>query len=228
MKKRPLKGFRRNGLPKSNEPGSSATHLVGAGLAVAALVLMIVSSTRTGSGLSVTAMSIFGASLVILYSVSGIYHGVHATDSKKWVWQRLDHAMIFVLIAGTYTPVTLVVLGGGWGWSLFGVTWGIAITAFFLKLFLFDRVPSWFFMASYIGLGWIILLAAGPLLRSLSSMGLFWLVLGGLLYTVGTIFYGLEGRVRRTRWFGMHELFHLFAIAGSFSHFWLMLRHVAM
>lgn len=133
--------------------------------------------------------------------------------------------MIYVLIAGTYTPICLVPLRGGWGWSIFGVIWGLAILGIILKT-TSKKIKGWFSALFYILIGWLILIAFLPLMESLPAHGLGWLVAGGISYTLGTIFFGLDHIVPRTRWFGMHEVFHLFVIGGSFSHFWVMFKYV--
>ena len=211
--------------PKENEPMSSLIHLIGLFLSIAGLVLLVVFAVLYGSVWHVVGFSIFGASLILVYFTSTLYHFISKTHKTKGILQKIDHLMIYILIAGTYTPIFLVVLQGWIGWSLFGVIWFLAISGIILKLKL-KTVKPWFFPLYYIAMGWLILIAAFPLFRSLPLEGILWAVAGGVFYTLGAIFFSLDNIVPRTLWFGMHEIFHIFVIAGSFSHFWLMLKYV--
>src|SRR5438094_589265 len=139
--------------------------------------------------------------------------------------ERLDHVAIFVLIAGTYTPVCLVTLRGGWGWSVFGVVWGLALLGLLLKLF-FRHLPRWPSTALYVGMGWIAVVAVVPLVQSLPVSGLMWLVAGGVLYTLGAVIYAVKWPDPAPRVFGFHEVFHVFVLAGSITHFVFMMRYV--
>ncbi len=211
---------------KQNEPMSALTHFVGAGLAVAGLVLLIVVSAHNGTAMHIVGNTIFGATMVLLYVVSTLYHLVCTTQVRtKRVWQILDHGAIYLLIAGTYTPIALIVLPPAWGWTIFALIWASAIVGIIIKATQL-RVPIWFSALLYVGMGWLILIACVPLIQSLHGAGLFWLVLGGVLYTVGVVFYALDTFVPRTKWFGMHEIFHVFVMCGSFAHFWVMFRYV--
>jgi len=141
--------------------------------------------------------------------------------------EQLDHAMIYFLIAGTYTPICLIVLRGGWGWSLFGVNWALAITGIVLKL-VFRQSEKWLialFFSFYIIMGWLIVIAWGPLTLAMPRAGLYWLVLGGICYTVGAGVFNLR-HLDFHPWFGAHEMWHLFVLAGSFCHFWMMYNFV--
>ena len=212
-------------IKKQNEPLSSLTHLIGLFLAITALVLLIVFAVKKGTALHVVAYTIFGSSMVLLYLASTCYHFVDVQGKWKNILRKIDHAMIYILIAGTYTPIALVALRGGWGWSIFGVVWGLALAGIILKISKLD-FHGWKSVFLYIGMGWLAIIAFIPLLQNIPIVGLFWLVLGGVLYTFGTIFFGLDKIIKRSRWFGMHEIFHLFVMAGSFCHFWLMLKIV--
>lgn len=204
---------------------SSLTHFLGVPLSIAGLVLMVVYAALHGRAANVVGAAIFGASLILLYAASALFHFFAQGTRAKRLLQRLDHACIFVLIAGTYTPITLALPQRGWGWALFGIVWGCAAVGATLKASgraLTGRVSP----VLYVALGWTALLAWGPLSAWLPRMGLRWLLLGGACYSVGAVFYALDPYVRRTRWFGMHEVFHLFVLAGSFCHFWLVLHYV--
>jgi len=189
------------------------------------LVLLIVFASKYGNAWHIVAFSIFGSSLVLLYLASTLYHLVPADRKIKSVFRKIDHSMIYILIAGTYTPVSLIALRGGWGWSLFGVIWGLAIMGIVHKITT-KKINGLMPVIFYILMGWLALIAFLPLVRALPMMGVLWLVIGGIFYTIGTIFFGLDSLLPKKRWFGMHEVFHLFVIAGSFSHFWLMLKYI--
>lgn len=211
--------------PKENEPMSSLIHLIGLFLSIAGLVLLVVFSVLRGSIWHVVGFSIFGTSLILVYFTSTLFHFISKTHKAKGILQKMDHFMIYILIAGTYTPICFVVLKGWIGWSLFGFIWFLAITGIILKLKLKSAKP-WFFPLYYIAMGWVLVIALVPLFRVLPQEGIFWAITGGIFYTLGVIFFSLDHIVPRTRWFGMHEIFHIFVIAGSFSHFWLMLKYV--
>ncbi len=214
-------------MPRDNEPLSSLTHLIGASLALAALTLMVVFAVIYGTALHIVSYSIFGTAMLLLYITSTIYHFLPKGKTPKKVFQKLDHSMIYVLIAGTYTPICLVALRGALGWTVFGIIWGLAALGISLKCF-FKKVNQIFSTLLYLIMGWLIVIAFVPLMTTLSNAGLWWLFAGGLCYTIGVIFFALDEIVPRTRWWGLHELFHLFVIAGSFCHFWLMLKHVIL
>lgn len=211
--------------PRQNEPLSSLTHLAGVPLSITALILMIIFAVKYGQITHVIGFTIFGVSLIALYTTSALYHFFEKDTKLKNIFQRLDHAMIFILIAGTYTPIALVMPQKGWGWSIFGVVWGIALAGIIIKT-LGIKMIGWLSVLIYILMGWIAIIAISPLVHWLNLSGLFWLFLGGAFYTFGCIFFGLEKLLPRTRWFGMHEIFHIFVLAGSFSHFWLMIKHL--
>lgn len=210
---------------RSNDIISGAIHAVGVGLSIAALVLMVVFAAEYGTARHVVGASIFGSGLIMLYAASSVYHFWSENHPAKQFLQLLDHAMIYVLIAATYTPICLVILQGGWGWSLFGVNWGLAVFAIvgrFTKL----PIPNATYYILYLVMGWSVGIAIIPLLDSISQLGFFWLLLGGVLYTFGVVFFALEKKFLHIKWFGMHELFHVFVLAGSFSHFFLILKYI--
>ncbi len=187
------------------------THGFGLVLSFAALSLLVVFSSLYQSVWHIVSYSIYGASLVILYSASTFYHAAKKPKLKLRL-NVFDHAAIYVLIAGTYTPFTLVTLRGPWGWSLFGVIWGLAILGIVFKLFYtgrFDKLST----AIYVLMGWLVLIAVYPLVINLSTPGLIWLLAGGLFYTIGAIFY-LKNSMPYN-----HAIFHVFVLLGSISHF---------
>ncbi len=212
---------------KKNEPMSSLTHLVGAVASLALLSCLVTFSALRQSASTVVASAIFGSSLFLLYLASTLYHFFSEDTKTKRVFQRIDHAMIYVLIAGTYTPIALALPQRAWGWTLFGLVWGFAALGVTLKA-LGKGVGGWLSPLSYLLLGWMVAIAWRPLAAWLPREALRLLFLGGILYTVGSIFYALDYRVPRSRWFGMHELFHLFVLAGSACHAWLVFEYIVL
>jgi hemolysin III len=195
---------------RTEEAVNAVTHGVGAAAGAIALAVLVVLAARGGDARDIVSVSIFGATLVLLYLASTLYHAARDPRTRARL-KVLDHAAIYLLIAGSYTPFALGALRGGWGWSLFGVIWGLAVAGIMFKLYFTGR----FRLAStliYIGMGWLGLVAAVPLIASLSAMTLFWLVAGGLAYTAGTPFYQ-AGRFRYA-----HSVWHVFVLAGSACH----------
>ncbi len=211
-------------LKWNNEPTSFITHCIGALFAVAGLVLLLVKAAQAGTALHVTSLAIFGTTLVLLYAASSLYHIVPKESLWKARLQILDHSMIFLLIAGTYTPVALVGIGGAWGWSVFGSVWGLALVGLIIKAvpFLRRSVPHALIVALYAVMGWLALVAIVPLVKSLSGGALALLFAGGGAYTLGIVFFALDTMApRKSKWYGHHEIWHVFVIAGSVCHFCL-------
>lgn len=209
---------------KPIEPFSCYSHLAGVMLAIVGLVVLLALSED--DPWRVVSFSIYGASLILLYLASTVYHWVLVPiRHRKWL-NRVDHVAIFLLIAGTYTPVCLVTLRGGWGWSVFGIVWGTAFVGATLKLF-FRTLPRWVSSSIYLAMGWTVVVAAAPMARAFPPAALAWLVAGGLLYSAGAVIYATRRPNPFPRVFGFHEIFHLFVLAGSAAHFVFMLRWVA-
>jgi hemolysin III len=207
-----------------NEPLSAITHFIGLLLSIAGLVLLVVYASLQGTAAQVVGFSIFGASLVLLYIASTVYHFIPVSSKAKKIFQKIDHCMIYILIAGTYTPMCLVTLRGGWGWSLFGIIWILAIIGVILKaVSSMNKLTSTIF---YVVMGWLAVVALIPLKSQLPFGGLVWLFIGGIFYTLGAILFSFEHKLKRRKWFSMHDLWHIFVMAGSFSHFWLMFKYV--
>lgn len=204
---------------------SSLTHFLGFLLSIAGLVLLIVFAVRYGSVGHVVGYVIFGTGLMLLYLASALYHILHRENGAKQFFRKVDHMMIYVLIASTYTPVALVLPDRAWGWTLFGIIWGFALIGIILKA-IQKRVNAIVSSSLYLIMGWLIVIAFPLLTATLPPFAIFWLVLGGILYTVGIVFFALERKYPRTGWFGMHEIFHLFVMAGSFSHFIFMYKYL--
>jgi len=192
------------------EIANSVTHGIGAVLSAVGLVAMVLVAVQRGTALEVVACAVYGSSLFLLYLSSTLYHALTHQGAKR-VFRILDHASIYLLIAGTYTPFTLVTLRGGWGWSLFGVVWGLAVAGVVFKCFLTGRWQA-LSTAVYIAMGWLALVAVRPLLQALPPQGIGWLVAGGVLYTGGVAFFAWNRRYAHTVW-------HLFVLGGSVCHF---------
>jgi len=209
-----------------NELLCGLTHLAGGVLSIVGSVLLIYISATQQQPWHVAAFSVFGGSLILLYGASTIYHlSPVARQRGKHLLRRLDHAMIYVLIAGTYTPICLIVLRGVWGWSVLAGVWTLAIAGVLLKSF-WLKIPGWLSAATYVGMGWLGVLLLPLMWNALPGPALAWLFWGGVFYTVGVVFYALEKILPTHRWNGMHEVFHLMVLAGSFSHFWMMWRYL--
>ncbi|MFN2396459.1 MAG: hemolysin III family protein [Bacteroidales bacterium] len=195
----------------SEEIVNAILHGIGAGLSIAALVVLIIFANIYGDTWHIVSFSIYGATLIILYLASTVYHSL---PKGKWknVLHVIDHLSIFLLIAGTYTPITLTAMRGPWGWSIFGVVWGIAFLGIILKVFWMDKL-KFLSVGLYVIMGWIIVIAIKPLLDSLETISLIFLLAGGLSYSVGIIFY-IWRRLKYS-----HGIWHLFVLAGSICHF---------
>jgi len=195
----------------SEELANRLTHGIAALLSIAGLVVMVVFASLRGTVWHVVSVSIYGASLILLFSASTLYHSLSTTRAQARL-QVFDHASIFILIAGTYTPFMLGPLRGAWGWSLFGVVWGLALVGVIAKLFLtgrFQRLST----VIYLLMGWICVIAVKPMLSTIPAWGLGWLLAGGMFYSLGVIFY----LGHRIPW--NHAIWHLFVMAGSLCHF---------
>ena len=200
------------------EMANSITHGVGIVLAIAALGILAAFAGAYGNAWHIVSVSIFGTTLVLLYTASTLYHSIQHPRAKSLL-QIFDHSAIFLLIAGTYTPFTLVSLRGPWGWWLFGVIWGFAALGLLLQLSPL-RHRSGVSLGLYIGMGWVVVVAIKPLILSVATGGIVFLVLGGLAYTAGILFYGWE----KLRFH--HAIWHLFVLAGSILHFFSILFYV--
>ncbi|MTI82034.1 MAG: hemolysin III family protein [Firmicutes bacterium] len=211
---------------KVKDPFSGLSHLVGALLSIVGLVLLIYNAVKYGGVSHIVSFSIFGTSLILLYAASSLYHLLPLSQKGRSVLRRIDHMMIYVLIAGTYTPVCLIALKGAWGYSLLVGVWALAIVGILLKIF-WMGAPRWFSTLLYVLMGWLIAIAFWPILQTVPTAGVVWMVMGGVFYTIGAVFYGFKWPPNIIPgWFGFHEIFHVFVMAGSFSHFWLMQRYI--
>jgi len=196
----------------------SISHGIGAGFAIVGLIILLVNATRHGDIWHIVSAAIYGSSLILLYAASTLYHYFTAPTLKR-IFQQLDHSMIYILIAGTYTPLTLVTLRGPWGWTLFGLVWGMALCGLVLELAIKKQI-HWFSLTLYLGMGWLLVIAVKPLMGSLATGGLVLLLTGGLFYTSGIIFYIWKNLSYN------HAIWHLFVMAGSTAHFFAILLYV--
>ncbi|TQR13307.1 PAQR family membrane homeostasis protein TrhA [Psychrobacillus soli] len=201
------------------EPFNALSHLFGAILGIFALIAMITKGISLDvSGLTITALVLFGLSMILLYTSSATYHMVIAKDHVIHVLRRLDHSMIYLLIAGTYAPFCLIALKGTTGYMLFSIISLLAISGILFKMIWFN-CPRWISTVLYIGMGWIIVFLASPLAGVLGTQGLFFLLLGGIFYTIGGVIYGVKPNIPFIKKLGFHEIFHIFILLGTISHF---------
>lgn len=203
---------------RGEELANALSHGLGAVLAIASLPVLVHHATLHGGAANVVAASLFSGTAIVLYLVSTLYHALPAGTAKRW-FNRLDHASIYLFIAGSYMPFLLGVLRGVWGWSLFGVVWGAAALGIGAKLLGRLKHPLWS-TALYLAMGWVALIAAIPLVDRMSSAGIAWLVAGGLSYTAGAVVYLFDTRLRYA-----HFAWHLFVLGGSICHFFAILWH---
>ena len=210
------------------EPGSALTHFIAMLLALCAAVPLLVRAAVHSGVKSLTAMTVFMISMVLLYAASTIYHSVNCSGRVLRIFRKMDHMMIFVLIAGTYTPVCLLTLPKPSGLMLLAAVWGIALVGIFIKGF-WITCPKWFSSVLYIAMGWSCLSVLGQLFSLLPLHAFLWLLAGGLIYTAGGIIYALRLPLFDARhpMFGLHEIIHLFVMAGSLCHFVFMFCYLA-
>ncbi len=209
---------------RAEEWFNSISHIVGGGIGIIALVICVVVSALYSDAWAVVSSSIYGFSLILLYTMSSIYHGLRPPLAKK-VFQVLDHCVIYILIAGTYTPVLLCSIrrvSPAWAWTMFGIVWGITILATVLNAIDLDKYER-FSMICYLGLGWCIVLAAKVTIKAVPFPGLMLILAGGIAYTIGAVLFVLGEKIRY-----MHSVFHLFVLLGSILHFFAILLYVIL
>ena len=210
------------------DPGSALTHFIGMILAGLAATPLLVLAAKDGGRYAVPALAIFAASMILLYGASTTYHTFNISEKVNKILRKIDHMMIFILIAGTYTPVCMLVLGDRTGWIMLALVWGIAVAGILINA-LWITCPKWFSSVLYIAMGWVCVLAFTQILNALSPAAFGWLLAGGIIYTVGGIIYALKLPLfnARHKYFGSHEIFHLFVMGGSICHFIMMYVFVA-
>jgi hemolysin III len=209
---------------RAKEPFNTYSHLLGVSLAVPGLLALWLKAGDDPWRLTV--LSIYGGSLILLYMASSLFHGLDISEEWNDRLRRFDHMAIFVLIAGSYTPICLLTLQGFWGWSVFGIVWTVAAAGIAVKIFL-PHLPAWATSLVYLGMGWFGAIAFYPLVQAVPMEGLWWLIAGGLIYTAGGVIYALERPDPYPEVFGHHEIFHIFVLGGSVAHFVFMAGYVA-
>ncbi|MEY8356656.1 hemolysin III family protein [Lachnospiraceae bacterium 54-53] len=212
---------------KIKDPMSALTHFTAMILALIAATPLLIKASSAGT-LHLAALTVFIMSMILLYAASTIYHTLDISPRINKLLKKIDHMMIFILIAGTYTPVCLIVLGDRTGWGLLALVWGIAVSGIVIKA-CFIMCPKWFSSSIYIAMGWACVLAFSKIMDALPPAAFIWLLAGGIIYTVGGIIYALKLPLFNSRHksFGSHEIFHLFVMGGSFCHYILMYKFVA-
>lgn len=210
---------------KLREPVSGLTHLAGAILSAIGTVFLIIFAASKGAPVHIASVSIFGASLILLYTASSLYHLLSVSKKAIGVLRKIDHMMIYVLIAGTYTPVCLVGLSHKLGLGLLIAIWSLAVLGIVLKAVWFNA-PRWIYTSFYLIMGWLVIGAIVPLIRALPLSGIWLLVAGGIFYTIGAVIYGAKWPLRRNTVFGFHEIFHIFVMLGSLSHYFFVLEYL--
>ena len=211
-------------ISKLREPVNGLTHLVAAAIALVGLVILVV--LGWGQPGKVISLVIYGISLVILFLASGLYHSVIATPSVLQRLRKFDHSAIFLLIAGTYTPICINLLDGFWKWGLLGIVWGLALTGIGVKIF-FINAPRWATAGVYILMGWLAILGIREILASMPVGAITWLVAGGLIYTLGAVVYITKRMDFLPDVFGFHEVWHIFVILGALAHFIMIATYIA-
>lgn len=214
--------------PFLKDPGSAITHFIGAVASVFGAVPLLVKAHRTGDPSCIVSMTVFISSMILLYTASTVYHSFDISVRVNRILQKLDHIMIFLLIAGSYTPLCMVTLRDGVGPLMCIIVWSIAAVGILIKA-CWITCPKWFSSIIYIGMGWVCLMGLPEILSSLSPSAFGWLLAGGIIYTVGGIIYALKLPIFNSRHqnFGSHEIFHLFVMAGSLCHYIVMYSFVA-
>jgi hemolysin III len=212
-------------MRRLREPDNGLTHLAGAFLAVIALIILTDLALHVGSPRHIVAFAIFGVSLVGLYTASGLYHSLHLGPVGLDRLLRLDCVMVYVLIAGTYTPFCLVAFQGVWRWGLLALIWALAIGGSVLKLRMMDA-PIWLSTGIYVAMGWAALLAIPAFVATVPLPAILWVLAGGIVYTVGAVIFALERPRLRPGVFGPHALWHVLVIAGSACHVWAVARYL--
>ncbi len=210
------------------DPGSAITHFIAMILAILAATPLLMKAYRDTGRLAVSALAVFIVSMILLYAASTVYHWLDISPKVNRILRKIDHMMIFILIAGTYTPVCMLVLGDRTGWMLLAIVWSIAIAGILIKA-CWITCPKWFSSILYISMGWVCVLAFSRIVQALPGGAFRWLLAGGIIYTAGGVIYALKLPIFNSRHqnFGSHEIFHLFVMAGSFCHYVAMYQFIA-
>ena len=213
---------------KIKDPGSALTHFIAMLTAMVAATPLLIKAASVPGTMHLKALSVFIVSMILLYAASTIYHTLDISASVNRRLRKLDHMMIFILIAGTYTPVCLIVLGNRMGYALLGLVWGIALVGIVINAF-WISCPKWFSSLIYIAMGWACVLAFSQIVQALPPAAFGWLLAGGIIYTIGGVIYALKLPIFNSKHknFGSHEIFHLFVMGGSLCHYVMMYGFVA-
>lgn len=218
-------------MKKIKDPVSGFTHLLGAVASIIGLVFLIIQAILRSNEIAwdVVSFSIFGVGLLLLYTFSSLYHLLNVGEKATTLLRKFDHIMIYILIASSYTPICLGPLRGPWGWSIFGVVWALAIIGLVLTT-VWLQAPRWLTTGLYLAMGWAVIIAIYPMLTIFAQLdsltSLWWLLAGGLFYTVGAVIYGLKWPHFKNNYFGFHELFHIFVLLGSLCHYWFIIHYI--
>ena len=210
------------------DPGSAITHFIGMLMAIFAAIPLLLKAAREPSKIYIIAIAVYAASLILLYAASTTYHTFDKSRKVNTILKKIDHMMIFILIAGTYTPVCLIVLGNRSGYRMLSLVWGIAIVGIIINA-LWINCPKWFSSVIYIAMGWVCVMAIRQIVAALTPAAFAWLLAGGIIYTIGGVIYALKLPIFNSKHknFGSHEIFHLFVMGGSFCHYMMMYGYVA-
>ena len=213
----------------AKDPGSAITHLIGTLMAVFAATPLLIKAAGQPSYIHLISLGVFILSMILLYVASTVYHTFGKTMKVHQRLKKFDHMAIYVLIAGTYTPICMIALGGKVGFTLLALVWSLAILGIIVTGF-WVHCPKWFSSVVYIAMGWVCVLAFTQLINALPSQAFYWLLTGGIIYTIGGIIYALKLPIfnNKHKYFGSHEIFHLFVMGGSFCHFMLMYQYIAI
>ena len=219
----------RQKIMKAKDPGSAVTHFIGLVMAVFATIPLLIKAAANPGYIHTISLGIFILSMILLYVASTIYHTLNISAKVNQRLKKFDHMMIYILIAGTYTPICMIALGDTVGIALMAIIWGLAIIGIIVTGFWVNG-PKWLSSVVYIAMGWTCVLAFTQLINSLPSAGFIWLLAGGIIYTIGGVVYALKLPIfnNRYKYFGSHEIFHLFVMTGSLCHFILMYNYIAV
>lgn len=218
-------------MKKIKDPVSGFTHLIGATLSIAGLVFLIINAASHSDekAWDIVSFTIFGTGLILLYTFSSLYHLLNVGERATKVLRKFDHIMIYILIAATYTPICLGPLRGPWGWSVFGVVWGIAVIGTVLTS-VWLEAPRWLTTCLYLAMGWTVIIAIYPMITIFNDLNmlhsLWWLLAGGIFYTIGAAIYALKWPPFKNKYFGFHEIFHIFVMLGSLCHYWFVINYI--
>ncbi|MGN0297913.1 MAG: hemolysin III family protein [Lachnospiraceae bacterium] len=210
------------------DPASALTHFIGLLAAILGTPILLIQASVHGADLqTMITLSVFMISMILLYGASTMYHSLNVSEKVNARLRKVDHMMIFVLIAGTYTPVCMTALRDAGGPKLLALVWGIAVVGMTITA-LWLKCPKWISSIIYISMGWVCILAFPAIYANFNAVGFCWLLAGGIIYTIGGILYACKVKALEGRWFGIHEVFHVFVMLGSFCHFMVMFQYIAV